>query len=319
MTDATFAAPIDPLGGTTRTWWGARWLGIVSKDTARYAKDVLQGDALFRRGAVSDLTVNAGVARARITDRNTTVTVSLAVDVLDHTMWERVAAVVAEQLRFTAALLHRQFPEALDTRLNAVEVALFPTLDDITFDSEMYGSGVNRHTVALHRAIGSRIDRDPNMLFVLRGREMQQVINAVNTKRGDTAAASELPEVSIAEQTDALRQLSVHPRRVEDPTWLLGRLDEPPAVVAREWVSEAVTRAATTAWRIAAGDGGVVADTELLLAELRARRVGTPAVLAEAIGHDPAQVQAILDELFDAGVVLRTGTPPNVKYRVAAR
>jgi uncharacterized Zn finger protein len=319
MSEPTAATTGNTNGVPTRNWWGGQWLAAVSADTARHAKEVLQGEALFRRGAVSDLVINAGVARATVSDRNDTATVTCHVAVLSHTMWEQLAAVVAEQLRFTAALLRHQFPAVLHERLRAHDVHMFPTHEDMTFHSDVLGAGVNRHTVALHRAVGVRIDRDPNVLFGLRGRDIEQIVKAVSTQRGDLAAMTDVTETPVSAQIAALTGLVLHPRLVEDPAWLLAKLDEPPPVVAFDALAQAVHRAASVAWRIAAGDGADAADTELLLAELRARRIGTALALADAIGQDVDTVATQLDVLFDAGVVLRTGTPPNVKYRVADR
>ena len=320
MSEAFSYGTAHPQSPYTRTWWGARWQNIISVDTARYAKDVMQGEALFRRGGLSELTISAGVARAQVLDRNESHLVSLNLPVYGPDVWATVATVVAEQLRFTAALLRHQFPASLDERLTAANVSLFPSLDTMTLHSAGLGNGVNRHTVALHRAVGARIDRDPNVLFTLRGRDTEQLVRAVNTKRGETRdVVEDMPPSTPDEQIQALRQLVLHPRQVDDAAWLIGRLDEPPPLLAYDTLVDALHRAATVAFRIAAGDGAETADTELLLAELRARRIGTAAALAQAIGHDPEQIASQLDALYDAGVVLRTGTPPNVKYRVADR
>lgn len=318
MSDDFAIGTAQPAGLYARTWWGTRWQNIIGTDTARYAKDVLQGDALFRRGAVSDLSVSAGVATANVTDRNQTAAVTLRLDVYGADVWEHVARTVAEQLRFTAALLRRQFPEQLDDRLNATGIALFPEVSGLALSSSLLGQGVNRHTVALHRAVGARIDRDPNVLFTLRGRDTEQLVHLVSNRRGE--ARESAPEKLSAppdQREAALRQLALNPRQATDPAWLLARLDDPPSVIPFEPLADAVSRAATVAWRIAAGDGADTADTELLLAELRARRIGTAQALAAAIGHDPEAIAAQLDAMYDAGEVLRTGTPPKVKYRVA--
>jgi len=311
-------APSYAQGQYTRTWWGSRWQDIISADTPRHAKEAMQGDALFRRGAVTDLAIGAGTASARVVDRNQTVQVTLTLEVYDAAVWSRVAQVVAEQLRFTAALLRHQFPATLDDRLTAAGIALFPDLAALELTSATLGQGVNRHTVALHRALGARIDREPNVLFTLRGRDTQQLVRAVSSQRGETRDdAPDHVSMPLEQRAAALRQLVLHPRQVEDPAWLISRLDDPPPVALFGPIADAVTRAAQVAWRIAAGDGADTADTELLLAELRARRIGTADALATAIGHDADTVATALDALYDSGIVLRTGTPPNVKYRVA--
>lgn len=299
-----------------RTWWGSMWLSAITADTPRYAKEVMQGEALFRRGAVTDLQVAPGAVRARVTDRDTT-TVTLNVDVLPVANWDTVARVVAEQLRFTAALLRRQFPAGLHQRLSDNGVDLFADAEQLTLVSESLGAGVNRHTIAVHRALGLRMDRDPNVLFRLRGRDIDQLLAAVAAQRGDVTPSAPADDLTEPEKIQLLQQLVLHPRHTENPSWLFDTLADPPQFAPFERLVAIAERAATTAWRIAAGDGTDVADTELLLAELRARRISTAAVLAEATGQDETAVASQLDMLFDAGVVLRTGTPPNVKYRVA--
>jgi predicted ArsR family transcriptional regulator len=79
-----------------------------------------------------------------------------------------------------------------------------------------------------------------------------------------------------------------------------------------------IERAAAGAWRLAAGDGAAAADEELLLTELRAQRVATATALATALGRDAATVRAQLDELYEQGAVLRTGSGERTRYRAAA-
>lgn len=315
------------MSGTTtlepRRWWGRAWNALLDEAGPAGARAVQRGQALSRRGAVEDLQVSAGAIAARVVgERGDLQEVALRCPVLDEEQWARAVARLADELRFTAALLDGDLPEGLDAVLDEIGLRLLPTWQELEVTCSCREPEPCRHTTAMHVASGIAIDRDPFLLVRLRGWSRRRLLAALRSHRGrpdvdPTTATLDLSGGLSAARGD-LDAITLHPAPVEDPAGLLRHLGPPPGVDDDRPLAALIGRAAATAWRLAAGDGADAADEELLLAELRAQRVATPASLAAALGREAAVVRAELDRLFEAGVVLRTGSGERTRYRAAS-
>jgi len=307
-----------------RYWWGRAW-GAVADDVVPAATRAVQrGQALSRRGAVEDLRIEAGVISAQVVEERGEVrSVTLTCSVASDEVWERTVALLADELRFTAALIDGHLPDGLDEVLERAGLRLVPTWDELEISCSCDERGpICRHVAAVHTSAGVAIDRDPFLLIRLRGWGRTELLAALRERRG-------LPEAEVGAGgidltgglTTArgdLEAITLHPAPVEDPAGPLRHLGPPPGVDDEEPLVLLVERAAAAAWRLAAGDGADAADEELLLAELRAQRVATPASLAEALGRDADELREELDRLFSAGQVMRTGSGERARYRAAS-
>jgi hypothetical protein len=314
--------PGGPGADATPAGWAVRWLAILDELGAGAAREVARGGALARRGAVDQLTIAAGeVAAVVAEDRLDPRTVVLAWPPPDDAAWARATTALADQLRFTAALLEGDLPDDADAVLAAAGVPLLPTAAELAprCDGEEC-DGWCRHAAAAHVAVATRIDREPALLLRLRGRSGDELLRTLRTEAGssDHPSGPQLMSGAFDAMNGDLDAIALHPMPVDDPASLFRHLGEPPGVGDDRALAAIIERAAAGAWRLAAGDGAEAADEELLLAELRARRVATAAALAGALGRDEEAVRAQLDELYEQGAVLRTGAGERARYRAAA-
>ncbi len=304
--------------------WGARWREVLTSGPPAVARDVQRGQALARRGAVTDLVIEPGRIAGRVRDdRLTDVRAECVWPVPDDAVWAAAVEALASEVRFTAALLDGQLPiEALEL-FATVGVPLIPTTEQLTMRCSCAPTLTPcRHLAAVHVAAALRLDRTPTLLLVLRGRSREDLLHAVRAERGGGLARPLLEQVDVSAGLEAARAdldaIELHPAPVVDPAALLEHLGEPPGVEDLTPLVDAVERAAATAWRLAAGDGAEAAEEEVLLAELRAQRVASVASLAAALGHAPDEVAARLDALFTTGAVLRTGSGERTRYRASS-
>jgi uncharacterized Zn finger protein len=306
-----------------RHWWSRRWLEVLEGTGAALARGVQRGQGLARRGAVERLDVRPGRVTARVLDdAPRPYEVELAWPVPDDDAWDRAVAALSDELRFTAALLDGELPEEAEEVLGEAGVPLVPGLDDVGFSCGCGATrGPCRHAAATWTAAASVLDRDVFALLRLRGRNRDEVLAAVRSSRGVGPAPTDGAGLDLERGLFApggdLEGIALHPTPVADPAALFRQLGEPPGVDDEELFERLIERAAATAWRLAAGDGTEAADEEVLLAELRAQRVGTADSLAEALGRDVEPVREELDRLFSAGTVMRTGSGEGAKYRAA--
>lgn len=310
--------------GTSRRWWSKRWAGMVEQLPPALSRQVQRGQALARRGAVEQVRIEPGRVTGAVADEQPRAhRVELVWPVPPEEAWEVAVAALAEELRFVAGLLEGDLPKEAGDVLADAGVELVPDIDAVELHCPCrVRQRPCRHAIALWMATTALLDRDVFTLLRLRGRDEAQLLDALRAHRGaaprgPVGAGLDLSQGLYAARGD-LEEIELHPAPVEDPASLFRQLGEPPGVHDTRQLEGLVARAASTAWRLAAGEGAEVADEELLLAELRAQRVATPGSLAEALGRDPEELRAELDRLFEDGAVMRTGSGDRARYRAAA-
>ena len=93
---------------------------------------------------------------------------------------------MAAEARFSAELLAGQMPQAIDEAFLGGGVSLFPrTRADLRTSCSCPDWGDPcKHVAATHYVLGDALDRDPFLLFELRGRTKAQVLDALRLARG---------------------------------------------------------------------------------------------------------------------------------------
>lgn len=307
-----------------RRWWTQRWLEVIEHTGASMARRVQRGQALARRGAVGHLRVEPGRVRAEVVDDQPGAhRVELSWPVPSDRQWATAVQALAGELRFTAGLLDGDLPETAQEALADAGLALIPGIEDVALNCSCdQRPQPCRHAVAVWTAVAVVFDRDIFALLRLRGRGRDELLDGLRLRRGVAPAQPVGANLDLSRGLetahDELGAIELHPSPVADPASLLRQLGEPPGVDDERTFERLVERAAATAWRLAAGDGSQAADEELLLAELRAQRVGSAASLAEALGREVEAVRAELDRLYADGTVMRTGSGDGARYRASA-
>lgn len=312
--------------------WGAAWLTAMGEQGRGYADRLGRGPYYVSRGAVRSLEITSGQASANfLHGRQRSQRVVLEVAPLPEDEWEAMVHTLAGELRFTAAIADGELPPEAVPLLGDAGVHLVPAHGEVTETCNCTESGGDpcRHIASVHHAIAQELDDDPFLLLRLRGRDVRTLRASLRAARTgeDLATAARSPDaIGIDELGDTdlfgargdVDDIVLQPRRVEDPAWLFEQLGEPPGIDDSLPLEHLIVRAADTAWKIAAGDGAEVADTELLLTELRAQRMSTAPQLAEALGWDVETVAEALDQLYHDDEVMRMGDGLDAKYRAAS-
>lgn len=294
---------------------------IASQLASAWLDRVVDGDDARRRwlrrdqsGAghhVDALRLEAGSARLRVPGtRGRPPEVVVTVPELTGAAWDHVIEVAGRNLRSTADLLAGRLPADL-----ADPDLLVPTTIEASCSAD---AGECRHVAVTHNVIAAAIERDPFRLLQLRGHRRHGLLADLRQVRG-VVVADEGEALDLADPWHARGDLAlrVHPRPPEDVTALLDRLGPPPEIEDPEPIEHALREAAAMAWRLAAGEGGDVADDQVVLAELRAQQVTSADRLAEALGMDVEDCADQLDRLYHDGAVLRMGSGASARYRAA--
>lgn len=174
------------------TWWGQRWIealeNVLRGDSARLAR----GRTYARAGRTHDLVVKGGEVTARVTgSRATPYKITIELTELSAPAWKKAIDGLAKKAQFSAELLAGQMPQAIDEVFVEAGVSLFPKqrADLKTSCSCPDWGDPCKHVAATHYVLGEALDRDPFLLFELRGRTKDQVLDALRAARGGVGEA----------------------------------------------------------------------------------------------------------------------------------
>jgi uncharacterized Zn finger protein len=301
-----------------RSWWGRAWLEALEQ-RARLDPDRLpRGRDYARSGAVGELTLAPGEARARVQGRKTEpYEVRIRVRRFTDDEWDRVLAAISARLGHAAALLDGELPPEIADDAAAAGLDLLPGGGELgPRCSCPDDADPCKHSAAACYLLTDALDTDPFTLFLLRGRTRDQVLAGIRARRRgagpgqaatDTAAAgyradggapSAASQPAADEGVDAraafgaphsavaIPGVPLPPRRPGAPAAL--PVDPPPwRSGLREDLVELAADAASRAWEMAVGlsaDAGLSLDPDADLARRAARALGTPA-FAALIAH----------------------------------
>jgi len=176
---------------TGTTWWGQRWIEalvvVLHGDTGRLSR----GKSYARAGRTHDLIVQGGEVTAKVTgSRATPYRVTIEVAQLSASAWNKAIAGMAQQAQFAAELLAGQMPKDIAEVFRAAGTHLFPAkpADLVTSCTCPDWGDPCKHVAATHYVLGEALDRDPFLLFELRGRTQAQVLDALRLARSGDAS-----------------------------------------------------------------------------------------------------------------------------------
>ncbi len=184
-------------------WWAQRWVAVL--ESFGWDNRLQRGRTYARKGQVMNIDVHAGWVTARVQgSRRTPYTVRIQITPLSDEQWKRAIDAMAQQALFSARLLAGEMPLEIEQAFQAAGVSLFPASDDIAMSCSCPDWAVPcKHIAAVYYLLGEEFDRDPFLLFTLRGRTREQVVQALRSRRAagappaEEAAPEEEPEPQV--------------------------------------------------------------------------------------------------------------------------
>lgn len=181
------------------TWWGQRWIAALEQVLRGDAGRLGRGRTYARAGRTHDLVIDGGTVHAKVTgSRATPYDIEMHVTQLSDAAWSAAIAGMAAKAQFSAELLAGEMPRDIDEVFRAAGSSLFPVQrSDLETECSCPDWGDPcKHVAATHYVLGEALDRDPFLLFELRGRSKAQVLDAVRAARGGgDEEASEAPAI----------------------------------------------------------------------------------------------------------------------------
>jgi len=180
-------------------WWAKRWIAVL--EGFQLGGRLTRGRAYARAGQVVDITLEPGGVRASVQgSRAKPYEITIRMSELTAREWSAVGAAISANTRLAAMLLAGEMPQDIETAFAAAGTTLFPkTAKELeTACSCPDWSNPCKHVAAVFYLIGEEFDRDPFLLFAVRGLAREAV--------GDLLATSDSAEMQQPVKTDAPRE-----------------------------------------------------------------------------------------------------------------
>ena len=162
----------------TKTWWGEKWLDALKG--VDYANRIGRGKTYANTGRVYDIIINDNLALAKVKGNyQSFYNVSVEFKQFSQSEKNTIIKTIYENPTVMSALLNRKLPQEVYDLLKSHKVNVFPTSHrDLNTDCNCpdYAT-ICKHIAGLVYMIALEIDKDPFLIFKLRGLDLLDSLN----------------------------------------------------------------------------------------------------------------------------------------------
>ena len=202
-------SPVELEGRTiAKSWWGKAWCDNLEK-YADYASRLERGRKYVRTNSVIDLKIKVGKVTALVQGSGKKpYSVEVTIDKLGEEQYARIVKRCASKIQNIDDLVKGNFPEDLKALFTEKETGLFPSMAKIHFNCSCPDwADMCKHTAAVLYGVGARFDKDPLLLFTLRGVDMEKLIgNAIKDRLDSMIENADRPSPRIM-SNEAMRSV----------------------------------------------------------------------------------------------------------------
>ena len=173
-------------------WWVQRWIDLLN--SYRFKKRLERARNYAKEGNVLSIEFKGPEVLARVQGTAPEpYQVSLSLDPFTEEDWGFVLETMVSQAIYSAQLLAGQMPQNIEQVFTANGLSLFPfTLSDIHSRCSCPDpQNPCKHIGAVYYQLGDRFSEDPFVLFQLRGRTKEQILDDLRRRRSTRSAESE--------------------------------------------------------------------------------------------------------------------------------
>jgi uncharacterized Zn finger protein len=203
--------PIEAKGGIKaasrhgrfgESWWGRRWVEVL--ESFEIGARLQRGRSYARRGQVLSIDINKGMVEAQVQgSRPSPYQVTIKVRPLMPVEWKKLVAELSTQVIFAAKLLAGEMPQDIERAFSDAGLSLFPekAKELSTACSCPDWSNPCKHVAAVYYLLGEAFDRDPFLIFRMRGMDRDEFLRALGENR-ITEAEPELEPEPLASKPE---------------------------------------------------------------------------------------------------------------------
>jgi len=194
------ASPVVIAGRTiASTFWGKAWCDNL-ESYSDYENRLPRGRTYVRNGSVVDLQIKPGHIKALVSGSEL-YEIDISIAGLDASRWRAIKSKCAGQIGSLVELLQGRLSKGVMDIVTARTEGLFPKPAEIDLRCSCPDSaGMCKHIAAVMYGIGSRLDRQPELLFALRKVDhLQLICEAVPTSRKNAPTGKTLQADDVAD------------------------------------------------------------------------------------------------------------------------
>lgn len=183
-------------GAFTKNWWAKRWIGVL--EGFNMGARLTRGRAYARRGQVISIDIDKGVVTAEVQgSRPSPYHVSIKVKTLSQSKWKKLAEILSKRASFAAKLLAGEMPSDIEDAFSEAGLSLFPEKkSDLKTDCSCPDwANPCKHIAAVYYLLGEEFDRDPFLIFALRGIEREKLVELIAGQADATEEIEETEEI----------------------------------------------------------------------------------------------------------------------------
>ena len=200
------------------SWWARRWISVL--ESFNIGARLGRGRSYARRGQVLSIEIEKGKISAKVQgSRPKPYNIHLEVKTLSAGDWKKLTKALSQEAIFVAKLLSGEMPSDIEKVFKGAGLSLFPErLRDLkTSCSCPDWSNPCKHIAAVYYLLGEEFDRDPFLIFKLRGmsrEELMEILGRAKRPRS-RSTLSPRPETSASRSTRRLSTGSVESLRAK--------------------------------------------------------------------------------------------------------
>ena len=184
-------------GAFGESWWARRWIAVL--ESFNIGARLGRGRSYARTGQVLSIAIDKGRVEAKVQgSRPRPYDMRITLKALSAADWKHLARALSQQAIFAAKLLAGEMPQDIENVFKDAGLSLFPVqLRDLETDCSCPDwSNPCKHIAAVYYLLGEEFDRDPFLLFKLRGMSREELIELLG-RAGATATTGKPRTTSI--------------------------------------------------------------------------------------------------------------------------
>lgn len=224
-------------GAFGESWWAKRWIAVL--ESFDIGARLNRGRSYARKGQVMNVDISKGAVKAKVQGSSSRpYSITIKIKALPTADWKKLASAFSREALFAAKLLAGEMPQEIEQVFTQTGLSLFPAkLRDLETNCSCPDwSNPCKHIAAVYYLLGEEFDRDPFLIFRLRGMSREELIELLGaTHIGDVSrtpaaqtqtTANEAPLEPIAANADSFW------RGGTLPADLFGEINLPPVSAA---------------------------------------------------------------------------------------
>jgi uncharacterized Zn finger protein len=167
-------------GRTGENWWARRWVEVLERFAV--GRRLGRGRNYARQGHIVDIEIGKGFVTAHVQgSRDAPYLVRMHFSMLSSTDWKKLTRALAQRPDIAVELGMGNIPESIEQVFEEQRLSLFPNASGDLKAACSCPDSANpcKHVAAVYYLLGEEFDRDPFLIFQLRGMERSELLAAL--------------------------------------------------------------------------------------------------------------------------------------------